>query len=73
MERALIEDYRQSITELLGGLNRDNLTLAVEIAQVPEHIRGYGHVKLGNVDKARRRWEELRTMWRAPIDTRAVA
>jgi indolepyruvate ferredoxin oxidoreductase len=45
IERRLIADYRTTIDELLVGLNRDNHALAVEIAQIPEHIRGYGHVK----------------------------
>jgi len=45
MERQLIVDYRHTLEELIGGLNTANYSLAIEIAKVPEHIRGYGHVK----------------------------
>jgi indolepyruvate ferredoxin oxidoreductase len=45
MERALIAEYRQMIDGLLAGLNADNHALAVELANLPEQVRGFGHVK----------------------------
>ena len=39
-----------TVQVLLDGLEDDRLSLAVEIASVPEHIRGFGHVKVGFVD-----------------------
>ncbi|HZW76320.1 MAG TPA: DUF6537 domain-containing protein, partial [Caldimonas sp.] len=45
VERELVDEYRASIEEVLRGLGPANLGLAVEIARVPEGIRGYGHVK----------------------------
>ena len=44
-ERRLIGAYERVIEELLAGLTLDNHQLAVEIARIPEQIRGYGHVK----------------------------
>ena len=44
-ERRLIGAYEEVIEELLAGLGLDNHELAVEIARIPEQIRGYGHVK----------------------------
>jgi len=44
-ERVLIDEYLATADELLGKLDRDNVALAVEIAAIPGHIRGYGHVK----------------------------
>ena len=44
-EVALISEYEQTIAEICANLSSDNLALAIEIAEVPEHIRGYGHVK----------------------------
>jgi hypothetical protein len=32
---------------------------AVELASLPEQIRGFGHVKLDSVRKAKARWREL--------------
>ena len=44
-ERQLIAEYERVIAHLLDGLDQDNYALAVEIAGIPEHIRGYGPVK----------------------------
>jgi indolepyruvate ferredoxin oxidoreductase len=44
-ERALIDQYRQTIAALLSKLTADNLAKLVAIASVPEEIRGYGHIK----------------------------
>jgi indolepyruvate ferredoxin oxidoreductase len=65
-ERALIDEYRQAIEELLRGLKPDNLPLAVEIARIPEEIRGYGHVKMRHLGAARAKWERLMWQWREP-------
>ena len=49
MERALIVEYREMIEALLAGLNADNHATAVALANLPEQIRGFGHVKEANV------------------------
>ena len=72
-ERALIGEYRASIEELLSGLNAGNHALALEIASLPEQIRGYGHVKERNLKAARTRWVELMAKWRDPQGARAAA
>ncbi|MBO9648073.1 MAG: indolepyruvate ferredoxin oxidoreductase family protein [Variovorax sp.] len=72
-ERALIGEYRASIDEVLGSLNAANHALAVEIASLPEQIRGYGHVKDRNLAAARTRWAELMGKWRNPQPARAAA
>jgi indolepyruvate ferredoxin oxidoreductase len=59
MERRLIADYFATIDRLLGKLTADNAALAAEIASIPEHIRGYGHVKEAHVHKAKAREAEL--------------
>jgi indolepyruvate ferredoxin oxidoreductase len=45
MERALITEFRGVIAELLNGLSANNHEQAVTIANLPEKIRGFGHVK----------------------------
>jgi len=72
-ERALIGEYRASIEEVLKGLRADNHALALEIASLPEQIRGYGHVKERNLAAARTRWTELMGKWRNPQAQRAAA
>ncbi len=73
MERQLIVDYRNSIDELLAHLSLGNHALAVEIARLPEQIRGYGHVKEGNVAKVKAKWSELLARWRDPAAEREAA
>jgi indolepyruvate ferredoxin oxidoreductase len=58
-ERKLIGQYRQTVDTLLAGLTSDNYPLAVEIAALPEHIRGYGHVKAHNIAYAKQCEGEL--------------
>jgi indolepyruvate ferredoxin oxidoreductase len=64
IERALIGEYRAAIDELLAGLSTDKLALAVEIARIPEDIRGYGHIKERHLAAARAKWERLTARWR---------
>ena len=68
-ERALIGEYRECIAELLAGLQArpgaERLALAVEIARIPEEIRGYGHVKARHLEAARAKWQRLMAQWRA--------
>ena len=64
-ERALITDYQATLNELLAGLNADNLAAAVEIARLPEDIRGYGHVKARHLAAVRPKWQRLMAQWRA--------
>jgi indolepyruvate ferredoxin oxidoreductase len=68
-ERALITDYMASIDEVLATLDASNLAAAVEIARIPEQIRGYGHVKARHLAAARTAWQEAMERWRAPVGT----
>ncbi|MBL8303771.1 MAG: indolepyruvate ferredoxin oxidoreductase family protein, partial [Ideonella sp.] len=72
-ERALITDYRQTIEELLAGLSAERLALAVEIARLPEEIRGYGHVKARHLAAVRPKWAALMQRWRAGDADRQAA
>ena len=58
MERALIVEYRELLAGLMVNLTAENLATCVELASLPEKIRGFGHVKEAAVatyrqDKAR--------------------
>ena len=56
-ERSLVREYRAAIEGLLPTLTADNRDAAVSFARVPEHIRGYGHVKARHMQSARKLWE----------------
>ncbi|WP_075255675.1 indolepyruvate ferredoxin oxidoreductase family protein [Herbaspirillum camelliae] len=44
-ERALITEYRATLSRLLDRLTPENLEQVTAVARIPEEIRGYGHVK----------------------------
>jgi indolepyruvate ferredoxin oxidoreductase len=59
MERALIGEYRAMIDKLLPTLSAENYATAVELASLPEQIRGFGHVKEKAVAGFRAKQAEL--------------
>ena len=63
-ERALIAEYQALVEELCAGLSAERHALALDLAQVPEQIKGYGHVKERNLAAARQRWSQLLAEWR---------
>ncbi|MFZ9428496.1 MAG: indolepyruvate ferredoxin oxidoreductase family protein [Burkholderiaceae bacterium] len=69
MERTLIQEYRACVEELLTGLRPERLAQAVEIAQLPQDIRGFGHVKAAHLARVRPRWTALMGRWRAGTPT----
>ncbi|MDH5821822.1 indolepyruvate ferredoxin oxidoreductase family protein [Luteimonas sp. RD2P54] len=73
MERRLIEDYERTVGGLLEKLDGGNVDLAAQIASVPEHIRGYGHVKEAHLQAARAREAELLREWDNPLRVVQVA
>jgi indolepyruvate ferredoxin oxidoreductase len=72
-ERALIQEYRACIDELLAGLNAGNAALAAQIARIPEEIRGYGLVKERHLNAAREKWAALLAQWRSGAAQRRAA
>jgi indolepyruvate ferredoxin oxidoreductase len=63
-ERALIADYERLVDELLAKLSPANYETAVALASIPEHIRGYGHVKERHLKDAKAREAELLARFR---------
>jgi len=76
-ERALITDYRSSLEEVLAGLTSHageaRYASALEIARIPEQIRGFGHVKERNLQAARQNWASLQAQFRRPQVSQKVA
>lgn len=66
MERGLLADYEAGLAKLASGLTAERLATAVQIAAIPQKIRGYGHVKEASVGPAKAeekalwgRWEKM--------------
>jgi indolepyruvate ferredoxin oxidoreductase len=58
-ERALIREYMQQIDRVLEKLSDSTHAHALEVARVPETIKGFGHVKERNIRAARALWASL--------------
>ncbi|MGH8186893.1 MAG: DUF6537 domain-containing protein, partial [Steroidobacteraceae bacterium] len=65
MERALIGEYQVIVEQVCALLSAANYACAVEIAQLPEMVRGYGHVKRASVERYKARLAELTARLRA--------
>jgi len=72
-ECALIAEYQATVAELLDGLRQGpdqpqaaaRYALALQLAQIPDHIKGFGHVKLRHLAAVHQRWNGLLASWRA--------
>ena len=64
-ERALITEYREVVEQLLAGLTEGNHDLAVEVAALPDMVRGYEEIKLASVRAYHERLAELRAEFAA--------
>mgnify|MGYP003382072589 CR=1 FL=1 len=66
LERRLIAEYEQDMIDMLMLLEAANLDTAIERASLPEHIRGFGHIKLRSAEAAQKRRLELQATWGKP-------
>lgn len=66
MERQLLSDFETMLEQLVATLSPGNHAIAVELAQLPQSIRGFGHVKERNVEAARAREVNLRAAFNNP-------
>jgi len=70
LERALIEEYTDSLRGILVSLHADNLETATAIAELPDMIRGYEEVKLRSVREYRERLVALQAEFAQPAHRR---
>ena len=73
MERQLIADYEATLEEILNKLSSSNHATALRLANLPDEIRGYGHIKEANVAKVRKAWDTLLAAFRNPAALRQAA
>ncbi len=65
LERALITEYQQLLTEFVSDLSADNYNEAVKLAKLPEKIRGYGHIKERHIEQIANEKAQLLASFRA--------
>lgn len=63
LESQLLTQYEADLARMLQDLRPDTLPLAAKLAALPEGIRGYGHVKQAQADKAAKLRESLWDQW----------
>jgi indolepyruvate ferredoxin oxidoreductase len=66
-ERALIQEYIDSVTEVLASLNIENHSIAVQLANVPDQIKGFGHVKERHIEAAMLQWQNNMDLFRKAV------
>jgi indolepyruvate ferredoxin oxidoreductase len=54
IERAMVPEYLRAVEQLAARLTADNLADSVEIAALPDRVRGYEHLKLERARAYRR-------------------
>jgi len=59
VERALLAEYTAIVAQLATDLDAGNYDRAVEIAALPDLVRGYEDIKLANVEAYHARLDEL--------------
>jgi indolepyruvate ferredoxin oxidoreductase len=53
VERALIGEYRRLVEQTLGSLGPTTYARAVQLAELPDMIRGYEQIKLRSIERFR--------------------
>ncbi len=59
LDRRLLADYEKLVEEVITGLEAGNHVTAIELASLPEQIRGYGHIRERYAKHATQRQAEL--------------
>jgi len=73
MERRLIAEYETLLDEIAANLTPANHAAAVGLASIPEEIRGYGHVKLAHLERAKAHEAMLLANFRNPAPAAQAA
>jgi indolepyruvate ferredoxin oxidoreductase len=72
-ERQLIEAYVRLLDEICSRLGPANHAVGVDLARLPDEIRGYGHIKERSIKEAAARQDDLLRAFRTPQPMRQVA
>jgi indolepyruvate ferredoxin oxidoreductase len=72
-ERGLIGEYEAVLDEIAQRLSPESHAVAVELAQLPLEIRGFGHVKEANLQRAKAKEAVLLAQLRSPPPPHTLA
>jgi indolepyruvate ferredoxin oxidoreductase len=66
LERELLARYEVLLDRVASELDESRFELALELAKLPERVRGYGPIKAAAADRARQSEQRLWQQWAAP-------
>jgi indolepyruvate ferredoxin oxidoreductase len=72
-ERRLVAEYENVLGEITDALTPENHATAVELAALPLEIRGFGHIKEKNLQRAKAKEAELLARLRSAPAPRVLA
>jgi len=72
MERQLIEDYEADVEMVIAGIKDSNRQFGLRLLQLPEVVKGYGHIKAGNIQRYRASRSQLTSKFQQPELTLVV-
>jgi indolepyruvate ferredoxin oxidoreductase len=64
-ERRLVTEYEALVGEITDRLAPGNHAAAVELAALPLEVRGFGHIKEANLERARAKWADRLARFRS--------
>ncbi|MEE8060097.1 MAG: indolepyruvate ferredoxin oxidoreductase family protein [Pseudomonadales bacterium] len=70
-ERRMIRNYEQLLQQIEQNLHRSNYPTAVELAELPKMVSGYGHIKLASIKQHEEQRRRLLQRFRHPEQDRA--
>ena len=73
MERQLIRDYVVLIDEIVNHLTAGNHATAIGLANIPQKIRGFGHIKERHLKTAKAEEAQLLARFRASEQSLSIA
>ncbi|MGE0196547.1 MAG: DUF6537 domain-containing protein, partial [Methylocystis sp.] len=73
VERKLLSDYEALLDDFAVSLTPENYASAVALARLPEHIRGFGHVKARHIAAVDAERERLMAEYRHPAAVKLAA
>jgi indolepyruvate ferredoxin oxidoreductase len=68
LDRRLLDEYERLVGELLASLRPGNHALAVELASLPDQIRGYGPIRRRHAEHAKRQEARLLEEFRGKVE-----
>ena len=69
LERRLIENYECLVKKFINELSEERLDLAVQLAELPDQIRGFGPIKKAAAEQAQLKERELLEKWARDMES----